>query len=185
MIIDDFLTTFDTLREYADSATFEDVENDADGVVYPQICEDIPSECRDEILQHLAIVKRAPLTHHKLFMRLSPSGVHVPHVAHTDNVMGDYSMMLYLNRAEHCQGGTSLLKHRASGIAYAPEDEKYLEPVRADANDLDAWDVLETIPMAPARAFIFDARRFHRAEPVGGFGFTPANARLVLTAFFS
>lgn len=27
MIIDDFLTTFDTLREYADSATFEDVEN--------------------------------------------------------------------------------------------------------------------------------------------------------------
>lgn len=39
MTLNDFLTTFDTLRAHADTATFEDVENDADGVVYPQICD--------------------------------------------------------------------------------------------------------------------------------------------------
>lgn len=185
MTLNDFLQSFEALRAYADTATFEDVENSADGVVYPKICEDIPGECRDEILQRLAILKGEPLAHCKLFMRLSPKGVHVPHQAHTDNVMGTGSLMLYLNREEHCAGGTALVRHKASGITYAPEDDAYVDLVRADANNPDAWEIVEAVPMLPNRAFIFDARLFHRAEPLGGFGFTPANARLVLTAFFS
>lgn len=32
MTLNDFLQTYDALRAYADTATFEDVENDADGV---------------------------------------------------------------------------------------------------------------------------------------------------------
>lgn len=185
LIIDDFLHNFEELRNYADSAKYEDTVNPADGVTYPYICRSIPEHIQQEIYQVLSEVKGAPIVKPTMFLRLSPEGVHCPHEVHSDATMGAFSLMLYLNREFDCKGGTSLVSHRESGIAYNPGSQAFVDIVVADQNIRDAWDIRHLIDMKPNRAFVFDASALHRAEPPGGFGQGPEHARLVLTCFFS
>lgn len=184
-IIDGFLDSFDELREYADTAVFEDIENPADGVVYPLICKEIPVRVRKEVFAKLEAFKGSPIKSPTIFMRQSPAGVAVPHAVHSDLSMGRYSLMVYLNRAEHCRGGTSFLSHRASGIGYHPGHPAFVGIVAEDQNNPDAWIVRDMATMRTNRAVIFDASRLHRAEPSGGFGTTPQDMRVALTCFFS
>ncbi len=182
MVIDGFLDTFDSLRAYADDAKFGD--EDVEGVVYPLICRHIPTAIREEILQRLAVIMGRPLVRPIMFMRLSPEGVHCPNQVHADNSMGDYSLMLYLNRPEHCQGGTAKVRHKETGIGFAPQSGTYADYVHNSRNNMDEWEPVEAIPMWPNRAFLFPANTLHRADPVGGFGSNNEDARLVLTVFF-
>lgn len=184
LIFDSFLTQFEDLQEYAAHATFKDEVNGVDGVTYPKICRDIPRPIREEVLQRLALINGAPISNYTMFLRQSPAGVHCPHQVHSDNSMGKYSFMLYLNHAEDCQGGTSLVRHLETGIAYAPARLECLEAIQADQNRPDAWAVVDLIPMAPNRGAVFEADQLHRAEPVGGFG-EGRGSRVVLTCFFS
>lgn len=182
VVIDDFLPEFEELQKYAQSATFTDVVNEADGVTYPLICADIPDHIRRSILQEISRGGYTP-EYPVMFMRRSPAGVPCPHQVHSDAIMGTHSLMLYLNEFG-CDGGTSFLSHRLTGIAYNPELPEVVEIIVADQNRPDAWVVREMVNMIPNRAVIFDASRLHRAEPVGGFGSTPENTRIVLTCFF-
>ena len=184
MIFDDFLhpETFAALRDYADSAEFVDEVNEADGVSYPLICKTIPTAIAAEILANLhAYGKRKP-ENVTMFMRLSPEGVPVPHQAHHDGVMGDYSLMLYLNRSEHCQGGTELLTHKETGLVAGDGNNAAI--IERDQNNAEAWESSGLCDMVPNRAFLFESHLVHRAAPVGGFGSDQRDARLVLTVFF-
>lgn len=183
IVIDNFLPEFDELQRYARSAEFTDVVNDFDGVTYPLICAEIPGHLRDGVLRELAKLHpelEAPV----MFMRRSPKGIPCPHQVHSDASMGTHSLMLYLNAREHCQGGTSFLSHSLSGIAYNPADPLFVGVVVDDQNRPEAWNICDVAEMRPNRAVIFPADRLHRAEPVGGFGDTPDNSRVVLTCFF-
>lgn len=179
-VIDSFLPeeVYARLRTHADGLAFDGVRNPVDGVVYPGISTDIP----DEVRSWVRIMAGADIK--MLFMRLSLAGVPVPHQAHTDSVMGRTSLMLYLNRVEHCQGGTQLVFHRQTGMLADPRDERELKAWQEDTNKPEAWAVYEQADMKPNRAFIFPARLMHRAAPIGGFGADATNGRLVLTAFF-
>ena len=172
LIIDEFLPDFDDFRNWADRQIYAPVINPADGVEYPGICSHVPTYGTrlrlEAIMQH-------PVKINAAFMRLSLAGVHVPHQAHHDGLMGQYSMMLYLNRAKHCQGGTSLVRH-VSGDDLAHWETDHSKP--------EMWCAYSLCEMAPNRAFIFRADLMHRAEPVGGFGDGAENGRLVYTAFF-
>lgn len=180
IIIDDFLSDFEGWREWADTAKYQPIENPVDGVVYPGICTAIPSFGTQ---QRLSLVMGANVKLRTLFMRLSLDGVDVPHQAHTDAVMGEYSLMLYLNRAEHCRGGTSLVRH-VSGMDSHPTTPEQVAMWERDTNAPGKWSIYSMAEMKPNRAFIFRSDLFHRAEPVGGFGTDSTNGRLVLTAFF-
>lgn len=183
LVIDNFLPEFDEIQSFARSATFTDVVNDFDGVTYPLICADIPRHLVISVLGHIAkhfAIPEDPV----MFMRRSPAGVPCPHQVHSDASMGTHSLMLYLSDEEDCEGGTSFLSHKMTGIAYNPEIPEAADIIVADQNRPDAWDVRDMVAMHPNRAVIFDAARLHRAEPVGGFGDTPENTRVVLTCFF-
>lgn len=183
MVIDGFISSYGDLREYANTAKFETEVNPVDGVEYPHICKEIPQAIRSEIIIKLSKAVGKMINVGAMFMRMSPEGVNVPHMAHTDNSMGAYSCMLYMNDNDFA--GTSLLRHRETGISYAPESDKYLGPVLKDQNNVSAWVKIAGVTMKQNRAFIFDAGNFHCAEPVGGFGDTQENSRLVLTVFFT
>lgn len=172
MIIDEFLPDFDDFRAWADVQSYGPVINPADGVEYPGICKSVPVFGTRVRLQ---AIMGQPVNIRTAFMRLSLEGSRAPHQAHNDALMGQYSLMLYLNRAEHCRGGTSLVRH-VSG-----DDISYWH---TDHSDPDKWQVYSMAEMQPNRAFIFRAELFHRAEPIGGFGNDPANGRLVFTCFF-
>lgn len=183
IIIDDFLPEFEELQRYAFTAKFTDVVNDIDGVTYPMICDEIPNHLKVAVFSALAKhydLPESPI----IFLRRSPAGIHCPHQVHSDASMGTDSLMLYLNSEDDCEGGTSFLSHRLTGIAYSPEIPEATSIVVTDQNQPDAWQVREMAWMHPNRAVIFDAARLHRAEPVGGFGDTPENTRVVLTCFF-
>ena len=117
-------------------------------------------------------------------MRLSPQFTVAPHQAHTDTLMGNFSLMLYLNRLEDCEGGTSFVIHKEALIDSSPINDKQLKVWQRDTNTPEAWQIKDVSQMIPNRACIFDANLMHRAEPIGGFGDNSQNARLVLTAFY-
>lgn len=180
LIIDDFLYDFDGWRAWADTAQYETITNPVDHVAYPGICKTVPDY---GVRQRLSLILGAPVHIRTLFLRLSLFGVQVPHFAHTDAVMGQYSLMLYLNRSEDCQGGTALVRHRM-GLDCNPGNAEEEELWMRDTNKALMWVPYMTCEMRPNRAFIFRADLMHAALPLGGFGSDAANGRLVLTAFF-
>lgn len=182
IIIDGFLKSYDLLKDHIRDASFSDVVNPVDGAHYPFICLSLPDVVRAELEQRIKeLIGRDPVSA-TVFLRKSPKDVHVPHIAHTDNSMGDLSLMLYCNEYEG--GGTAMLRHRETGICYAPESPGYVEKMQQDQNSPDKWAVVDMVNMKENRAVIFDAGKFHCAMPIGGFG-EGAESRVVLTAFFS
>lgn len=182
-LFDDFLETYDTLKQHSLTCEFSDLENEKDGVVYPHICPDIPEDVKKEIFDKLSAFKGEAIKDPTLFMRMSPAGVKVPHIAHTDIVMGQYSLMLYLHERE--DSATAFLRHLMTGIAYQPVLDGFVKIVQDDMNKPDEWVVYQRALSKENRALIFDAGFIHRAEPIGGFGDTQDEARIVLTCFFS
>ena len=182
VIIDDFLDDFDSFRSYCDKLSYEGVKNPADGVFYEGVSLDIPDTIKGEVEAKLSTHKA--VTINAMFLRLSSSDTNAPHQSHTDSVMGSKSLMLYMNRLEDCEGGTSLVMHKKTGLNCQPVNDKQLKVWADDMNKPDAWQIQDMCSMIPNRAFIFDANLMHRAEPVGGFGNNAKNARLVLTAFY-
>lgn len=188
VILDNFLPdeTFIALRAHADTANFGDFVSPVDNVKYPGICTDIDASIKPIIESRIQRLNKAWKVSY-LFMRRSPQGTKAPHGAHTDKAMGTMSLMLYMNRLEHCTrfAGTSLLSHVDTGMSRNPVDEEELRIWTRDTNRRLKWRVETFCPARPNRAFLFDAELMHRADPALGFGTTPQEARLVLTAFIA
>ncbi len=180
LIIDDFLSSYQVLKQHSLSCCFSDITNPVDGVVYPFINVDIPEIAKAEINKKLCELFGS-VNINASFLRMSPEGVRVPHMAHTDISMGRYSLMLYLNDAD---GGTGILCHKKTGISYTPEDQYFVDIVTQDQNNPEAWNVVDMARMKQNRAAIFDANRYHCALPFGGFGSNQSNSRIVMTVFF-
>ena len=181
MIIDDFIESFDELRNAAINNDFAGEVNPVDGVLYPLISSKIPVKVENEIISELSELIGRTIDNPFMFMRRSPEGVDCPHQVHSDASMGGYSLMLYIN--DHA-GGTSLVRHKESGISYNPELQEFVDIVVKDQNNPEAWEITDMINMKPNRAFVFRSDMLHRAEPIGGFG-SGSNSRVILTCFFS
>lgn len=181
IIIDDFLPDFQGWRKWADDLEYAPVENPVDRVSYPGICASVPTW---GMRQRLSMIMGAGVHINTAFLRLSLAGVSVPHYAHTDKVMGQFSLMVYMNRTEHCQGGTALIRH-ADGMDMHPSSDEEVSLWERDTNQPERWSAYSLCEMKANRAFIFRADLMHAALPVGGFGDSVSNGRLVLTAFFN
>ena len=151
---------------------FVDEVNDIDGVTYPNICRRIPLSVSDEID---AIIGGSFSVE---FLRRSPLGVHCPHPVHHDAVMGRISVMLYTAEI----GGTAIMRHQRTGICSAPDEEEFVRIIADDADNEDAWEIIEIAHAKPNRMAVFDSRMMHSAQPFGGFG-DGVNARTVYTRF--
>lgn len=182
MIIEEFLDSYKDLKEYSLKCEYKDTTNSFDGVVYPEVCGEIPDKVKEEVLDKLKQALGRDALGTTMFLRRSPKGVHCPHQVHSDISMGDYSLMLYLTEGEGV--GTSLVYHVDSGMGYAPDMEVFTDLLIEDQNEPYAWKTDELVEAKENRAFIFKANRLHRAEPVGGLG-EGTEARTVFTCFFS
>lgn len=181
-IIDNFIDSYSDLKKLSIYCKFSDIKNPTDNVTYPNIYSDIPEKIKKEIMSKLCNILHREPEKIMIFMRQSPFGVDVPHIAHHDLSMGLYSLMLYLN--DNHDGGTAFIRHKATGMSYAPEDEDFVKIAQFDQNNTDKWAILNKVEMKQNRAVIFDAGLFHCAMPIGGFG-EGLEARTVLTCFFS
>lgn len=183
--ISNFLPTYSDFRQYLDGVKFADTTNPIDGVVYPNISVAIPKAILDPFFYSISNITGGLTIYPRVtFLRLSLNGVDAPHQAHTDSLMGEWSAMWYLNRPEHCTGGTSLLEHKETGLINNPTTQEEEEVWIRDTNNPDAWNVLEMCEMESNKLCLFPAHRIHRAEPIGGFGTSAFDGRLVMTSFF-
>lgn len=177
-IFDDFLEDFDSLREHATQLDFTGVINPEDGVLYPDVSTDVPKEVIEEITKKLSIREV-----HRCFFRLTTENTKgAPHQAHTDTAMGPRSLMLYMQDGP---GGTSLVAHKETGLRTDPFNQWARATWQRDTKRPEAWEIYDLAPMKANRAAVFNSRLMHRAEPIGGFGSTPADGRLVLTMFYT
>lgn len=175
-IIDNFIESYDYFRSFLDTAEFQDVENPLDGFKYPGICMGAPME----IVQY-SIYKwlgHCNLKHGAI--RLSLADAVQPYTAHADDFMGgQYTIIVYLNRPEHCRGGTTLLRHKATGYERSSEGDEW----KVDEGNEKAWEATMMCPMRSNRAFIFDSRLLHRQEHKG-YGTDAHNGRMVFVGVF-
>tara|TARA_R110002153_G_scaffold191269_1_gene344220 strand:+ start:330 stop:899 length:570 start_codon:yes stop_codon:yes gene_type:complete len=184
IVVNDFLNDFDIFRNHAISRNYDATTNPQDGIAYPDISLDIPEEIKAEITAKIAQKLGGNVVYHYLFMRKSSQGVSVPNIVHSDHEMGQFSLMLYLNDLDDCLGGTAFMSHKDTGMNTHPINQKQLDILHADGNDIDKWQAQSVVQMMPNRAVLFDSKDLHCALPVGGFGSTNQDSRLVLTAFF-
>lgn len=182
--INDALSDYENFRNRCDNFQYNGIKSPFDGVFYPDIAE-IPDDIEQEVKNIIKTTMGFEPNIKTMFLRLSKKGVNAPHQAHTDLSLGEYSLMLYMNRKQDCQGGTSLLQHKETGMIWNPTTSEQEAIWREDTNKPDAWRITDSISMAENKACIFHSGFYHRAEPIGGFGDDNKNGRLVLTAFFS
>lgn len=181
-IVDDFFPQWEGWRKWCDDLEYVDEVNPVDGVTYPGIYRDVPQWGAQTLLAG-ATGKRVRIN--AAFLRLSLAGSKAPHIVHNDASMGQYSLMVYMNRYPDCVGGTGFYHHRG----WADGEVRIgaavtIEQLKRDANTIEAWDLYSRVEMAPNRAVIFRSELMHAALPVGGFGDDARNGRLVFTAFF-
>lgn len=181
-IADGFLDDFESVREFADSADYRTYRSEVDGIEYPLICP-VTQSISEAVQGAVELALGTAITVRHVFLRASPAGVYVPNQVHNDLSMGQYSLMLYLNRPEDCRGGTSFLRHVEHGLEHGPRTQEEIAIAQRDSNIPERWEVTMLCPMLTNRALIFPAEIMHRAEPSGGFG-AGLVARVVLTAFF-
>lgn len=184
LIIDHFLDDYDWFRVYCDKLEYSGEVNPADNILYPGINTKIPIGISADVVAKLQRVIDGRIAKITLFLRMTTEGVDIPHQAHTDVIMGKYGMILYLNRQEHCKGGTAFVSHIETGLSHNPCNEEEQAIWDFDVNNYDKWQIDEMIDMKSNRAFIFDTDQMHRAEPPSGFGHTPVDGRLVMVCFF-
>lgn len=182
IVIDDFLDYPDAVREYARTAEFKDHLNPVEGVMYPLINHPLPPQLVGEVFFKLSQVLGVKVAGEFIYLRLSTEGTPVYHSVHTDSNIGQWTMVLYLNEEKDCRGGTSLRRHKATGLARTPTTKEEEELWQREGNDQDAWETVMHCPMKKNRAFIYDSFLMHNAEPVGGFGKDATDGRLVCVA---
>lgn len=106
-----------------------------------------------------------------------------------------WSGIIYMTLDEHCQGGTHIFKHKATGwdtapvwpgmaekAGYANADEALQTILKNDADDRSKWEEEMTIPMKFNRLALFRGYLWHDAG--ASFGTTPETGRLILPVFF-
>ena len=184
VVIDEFLDNFAWFRGECDGYAYEGTENPEDGVFYPGIYLDVPPAIQDEVFFKFKKALGVEIESATLFLRLTVEGEDVPHQAHTDTAMGDFGLILYMNREADCQGGTAFVSH-VSGMDSEPENEAEFTLWMNDHNRYDQWDIAAMVKMRENRALLFDTRHFHRAEEPNAYGENAENGRLVLVCFIT
>ena len=184
LIVENALSDFDAFRLHCDKADYSGVVNPMDKVFYPGITQDIPKEIQNEIIGKIQYVLGRDIKSYDMFIRLQTEGEEAPHQAHNDYIMGDGLAIIYLNREEHCKGGTSLVSHIETGMSGQPDTEELLKAWQRDHNDYNKWKVDGLAEMKPNRMLLIESDRMHRAEPAGGFGKDSLDGRTILGCFF-
>lgn len=183
LVIDNFFKDGQAVRNALMNCEFKDVVSPFDQVTYPGIAVDLPEMITGGLKGGIEGYL-GPITPTATFARVSPSGNFAPHQAHSDWVMGQYTALVYMNLPHQCVGGTSILRHK-NGMEVQPRDVDGNEILIRDSNKPELWDVVGLCEMKFNRLFLVDSTLIHRSEPVGGFGKTLLDGRLVLVMFFN
>jgi Family of unknown function (DUF6445) len=186
IIQDGFFKNFDTVRQLADTAHYQDEIYPTDNTSYPGICKDLPAALVRALVRKLEGLGFSRVVPALTFLRMSvPSGNRAPHYIHTDRLTGQWTLLVYLQDGLDPEAGTGFYSHIATGMDEHPSDDAGIEIWKRDQKHMERWQQLRLVSMVRNRAVIFSSEQFHCALPIGGFGDGPKDGRVVLTMFFN
>ena len=193
IVVDDFLTTVDAVREAALKLTYPDLQGA------------FPGRNSLERIEMGGLAAHVSQITGERLQPLSPQGSHAKcritlasdvgrGKVHVDP--GYWSGILYLSRPEDCHGGTDFFRHRrtntdrrpmtpqeVAAMGYASYEESHQDIIERDGLDDSAWERSMTVPMRFNRLVLLRPWLWHTAGP--GFGDGLDNGRLVYLMFFA
>ena len=89
-----------------------------------------------------------------------------------------YAGIVYLSLPEHCAGGTTIYRHKATGDEIYDKAHRHLYDFRKP----EQWEVLREVDMVYNRLVMYPGQLFHAISPVF-FGDSIENARLTQNVF--
>lgn len=180
-IQDMFLRDMSAAREALCQGCFSDITNPMDGVIYPAINTAVPSWLQKELVSGVEFLLGRNVQVRHLFARAMYAGMSASNKVHSDLAMGSrYASQLYLSEHWPEGSGTAFFAHKKHGHQHTEHT-----PVSdIDCNDLNQFSRSVTVQAQSNRLLMHRGDCWHLAEPIGGWGDRPANARLVLTCFF-
>lgn len=168
------------VRESLLAGDFGKIVSPIDAVTYTGINLDVPQEIVDEFVHGIWERFGGKIVVRSIFARIMRGGEKAPNKVHSDKIMGDYSAHAYLSLDWPDGAGTSFWTHDLEGAIHT--DSTDLSNI--DTSNLDRWSRYLLVQAKFNRIVIHNAKYWHCAEPVDGWGDEPSNARLVLTCFF-
>lgn len=126
--------------------------------------------------------------------RLNLAG-ELPHSwVHSDDICAQFASVLYLNKPEHCWGGTAFWQHTIKHIDRLPSKAELTgQNIDADAfyksmdkewKQLFLWDQIGFVPMRFNRFITYPTCLFHSRFPFEAFGKGPEDGRLIWICFY-
>ena len=189
-VIDDWLNPegAEAMRSLGLSRQFIDIEYG--GSLYPSI-----SVCTDEMAETmkapLGAVVGGEVNIVNSFFRLSGEDVHTgmgnDFRVHWDAEMGDYTAIMYLNKAPYALGGTGFWRHVPTGWTTVKNLEcatATYEQLCVDSTDGLAWELHSLVGSQWNRLGIYRSDLIHSQWPLRGWGSTKETSRLVWVCFF-
>ena len=179
-VTDQFFPSFPEARRALLDGVYEDIVNPVDGVVYPAIQRVLHAGLQRFVRHRLCHMVRREVQVTAMFSRAMFEGMGAPNKIHSDRVMGRYAAHIYMSEAWPEGAGTSFWTNLEQG----PEHHGEIDTSRIRPNEMADWERYKLVQAAPNRCLVHDGHAWHLAEPIGGWGREPADARLVITCFF-
>lgn len=132
----------------------------------------------DSVLSSWVVGRFPGLVPSLTFFRKSPAGQKEPHFIHSDQSMGDWTGIFYLNEDPPPNDGTSFWR-------YSPrESEESIEPndFENDWDDLSKWHCWRRVEAKFNRLLLFKSRLFHSRSLFDNYG-EADGARLIQVVF--
>lgn len=177
IIVDDFLTNPDEVREYALSLEFTESGNYPGKRTERDYNESVINTISDILRPHAGEITQVLGCQYQLTTSAMKSWVH----ADTYNT---WAGVLYLTPDAPPDGGTGLYRHRRTGLDMHPHDNPSLaDEISDDGSDYTKWERIETIANKYNRLVLYRGDLYHSSLEYFGRGLE--DGRLFQTFFIS
>jgi hypothetical protein len=191
-VVDDFVADFDALRQRALEAQYDPLGGGMFATGHYSSY--AGSEDILDRISHIVGVPLAPAGEFgmgRFCLRTADMSMGLD--IHADDCL--VGGILYLNHAKHCEGGTSIFRHKGTGLYAFPthEEQQLLGPAPSkgyfdyfclqEGLDRSKWDEVMRVEMRPNRLVLIRGRLFHSHSWL--FGDRLENGRLVQLYFLN
>lgn len=192
-VFDNFFPTEHMFRRIELYGAFETITNPVDGQTYEGIATNIEDRQRDFLTRTIPHLighvhqdgRPKPIDVNFMFARLMTNDT-PPSKIHSDLMMGEFSLHVYMSRQYPNGAGTQFWRHQKFGDRLPSSvNHEFADEFVKSCERPPAWHRTQFVPARFNRALLHDSSLWHSAEPHDGFGATSVSGRIVLTTFFS
>ena len=177
VIKDDFYDNPDEIRQLALQKTYEEPPAGTPRLAVTAVCSEAESRNMfDRLASYLPNPAGNRIVGANILFRYTLADAQKKVFCHVDGCSN--AGIVYLTKPEHCDGGTTIYRHRETGDEIYNKQNRHLY----DFRNPEQWEVIEEIEMAYNRLVMYPGQLFHAITPVF-FGDSIDNARLTQNVF--